>query len=111
MDKLVKILKAFGDKNRLRIIKMLQNRQLCVGEITEILGLATSTVSKHLSVLRDAGIVNDLKDGKWAIYHLNHSAKNLYISSLMPLISFWLKNDHQIKLDIEKAKNSNSRYP
>lgn len=111
MERLVKILKALGDRNRLRIIKMLQKRQLCVGEITEILGLATSTVSKHLSVLRDAGIVNDLKDGKWAIYHLNHSAKNLYISSLLPLISFWLQNDQQIKADIEKIQNTNSRYP
>ena len=111
MEKLVKILKALGDKNRLRIIKMLQKRQLCVGEITQILGLATSTVSKHLSVLRGAGIVNDTKDGKWAIYHLNHSAKNLYISSLMPLISFWLENDHQIKTDMEKVHNNNFRNP
>ena len=110
MDKLVKILKALGDKNRLRIIKMLQKRQLCVGDITDILGLATSTVSKHLSVLRAAGIVNALKDGKRVIYHLNYSAKNLHILSLVPLILFWLENDTQITLDLEKVKNNNSRY-
>ena len=64
MDDLFKIFKALGDKNRLRIIKMSQQRSCCVCEITAVLEIATSTVSSHLSVLKDIGIIVDVKDGK-----------------------------------------------
>ena len=52
-----KIFKALSDPNRLRILKMLQTKDLCVCEITSVLNLATSTVSKHLSILRDSGFI------------------------------------------------------
>ena len=73
MRSLIKIFKALSDQNRIRILKMLQIRSLCVCEITEVLNLATSTVSKHLSILRDADLIFDEKDGKWVNYHLNMS--------------------------------------
>ena len=104
MDKLVKILKALGDKSRLRIVKMLQQKDLCVCEITAVLGLATSTVSSHLSILRNAEIVGDIKDGKWVEYHLNTRTENIFINGLLPLLTFWLNNDEQVKLDMEKIK-------
>lgn len=59
------IFDALSDKSRLRIIKMLHRKLLCVCEITEILKLALSIVSKHLSILRDAGLITDEKNGKW----------------------------------------------
>ena len=61
MRELVKIFKALSDSNRIRIIKMLQIRPLCVCEITAVLNLATSTVSKHLSILREADLIYDIK--------------------------------------------------
>ena len=63
MRNLVKVFKALSDSNRIRIIKMLEQRRLCVCEITEVLKLASSTVSKHLSILRDAELILDEKDG------------------------------------------------
>jgi ArsR family transcriptional regulator len=107
MDKLVKIFKALGDKNRLRIVKMLQQRPLCVCEITAVLALATSTVSKHLSLLKDAEIIADRKDGKWVEYYLNTSSKNIFVTGLLPLISYWLNDDDQVKSDREKLKTTN----
>ena len=59
MRTLVKIFKALADSNRIRILKMLEVRPLCVCEITEVLNLAASTVSKHLSILRDADFIID----------------------------------------------------
>ena len=56
-----KIFKALSDNSRLRILKMLQTKSLCVCEIQDILGLAASTVSKHLSILRDAGFISEEK--------------------------------------------------
>ncbi len=59
---------AASDRNRLRLIMALQGRSLCVCQLTELLSLAPSTVSKHLSVLKQAGLVNERKDGRW-VYH------------------------------------------
>lgn len=106
MEKLIKIFKALSDKNRLRIVKMLQQKSLCVCEITTILGLAISTVSKHLSILKEAGIIIDIKDGKWVNYHLNKNVKNIYLTGLLPLTSYWLNDDEQIMADAEKLKTT-----
>jgi len=56
---LSRVFKALSDMNRVRILKMLEIRPLCVCEITEVLQLATSTVSKHLSILRDTHFIID----------------------------------------------------
>lgn len=66
-----KLFRALADRNRLRILLMLRGRPLAVCEIREVLGLAFSTVSKHLSILREAGLITDEKDGKWVNYRLN----------------------------------------
>src|SRR3990172_6435032 len=68
-----KIFKALSDLNRLRILKMLQTKPLCVCEITEILQLATSTVSKHLSILKEESFIIEQKEGKWVNYLNNNS--------------------------------------
>jgi len=80
MRKLAKTFQALSDTNRIRILKMLEVRHLCVCEITEILYLANSTVSKHLSILRDAEFILDEKDGKWVNYFLNDSKNNTYVT-------------------------------
>lgn len=107
MEQLVHIFKALGDKNRLRIIKMLQQRTLCVCEITAVLGLATSTVSNHLSILKSADIIGDIKDGKWVDYYLNTKSGNFFINGLLPLLMFWLNDDEQAQADKEKLKITN----
>ena len=110
MEKLVKIFKTLGDKNRLRIVKMLQQRSLCVCEITAVLELATSTVSAHLSLLKEANIIADKKDGKWVDYYLNTGSDNLFVTGLLPLISYWLNDDEQIKSDLKKLKTTDKQW-
>ncbi len=102
MKELAHVFKALSDTNRIRILKMLETRSLCVCEITELLGLAASTVSKHLSMLRDAEFIRDDKDGKWVNYHLNIEQTNEYIRHLLPLIRTWLPEDEVIMKDKEK---------
>ncbi|MBN1349310.1 winged helix-turn-helix transcriptional regulator [candidate division KSB1 bacterium] len=106
MDQLVKLFKALGDKNRIRIVKMLQQKDLCVCEITAILELATSTVSKHLSILKDANLIGDHKKGKWVEYYLKTAGNNLFINGLLPLIAFWLNDDEQVKSDSVRLKTT-----
>jgi len=103
MRKLSKTFQALSDTNRIRILKMLEVRPLCVCEITEILQLANSTVSKHLSILREAEFILDKKDGKWVNYFLNTSDEETYVTKLLPLISDWIPDDQVISEDRRKV--------
>lgn len=70
MKEAVTITKALADENRLRIIMMVKESEACVCQIVEILGNAPSTVSKHLSILKGAGLIESYKRGRWIYYHL-----------------------------------------
>jgi DNA-binding transcriptional ArsR family regulator len=70
MKDFLNITKALADENRLRMVMALQGGELCVCQLTELVGLAMSTVSKHLSILYQAGLVNARKEGRWMYYSL-----------------------------------------
>ncbi len=70
MREFMAMTKALGDENRVRMLLALQGGELCVCQITELFGLATSTISKHLSILYQAGLVDSRKDGRWIYYSL-----------------------------------------
>lgn len=95
MQDLTRIFKALSDKNRIRILKMLETRALCVCEMTAVLGLATSTVSRHLAQLKDAGLIQDEKDGKWVNYTIT-KGEGPYLSALQPLLATWLTETKEI---------------
>ncbi len=99
-----RLFKALSDPNRLRILKMLQTKSLCVCEITEILSLATSTVSKHLSILRDTGFIIEEKEGKWVNYMINPRPSDLRISSVLSTLDFWISDDNLIISDKQKIQ-------
>jgi ArsR family transcriptional regulator len=104
-----KLFKALSDSNRLRILKMLQSKPLCVCEIREVLDLATSTVSKHLSILKGTGFIIEEKDGKWANYKINPTPSDNRISSILSTLNFWIADDRTIISDMQKVKKVN-RY-
>ena len=68
MDDLMDVLKALADENRLRALRALQGGELCVCRLIALLELAPSTVSKHLSILRAARLVESRKEGRWLYY-------------------------------------------
>ena len=70
MNAFLNVTKALADENRLRMLMALQDGEQCVCRITELMGLAMSTVSKHLSILYQAGLVNARKEGRWMYYSL-----------------------------------------
>jgi ArsR family transcriptional regulator len=71
MEELTIIFKALSDETRLRIIKLLEEGELCVCDITAALGIVQPKVSFHLSALKEAGLIKDRKQGKWIHYSLN----------------------------------------
>ena len=70
VDAAARIGKALDHPLRIRAIAALRDRELCVCELTELFGLAASTVSKHMSLIADAGLVDRRRDGKWTYYAL-----------------------------------------
>jgi len=70
MHRFLAITKALSDENRVRALMFLRDGEMCVCQIIELLGLAPSTVSKHMSVLRQAGLVEARKEGRWMYYRL-----------------------------------------
>lgn len=67
---IVRIGLALSDATRVRLLHALRGGELCVCQLIELVGLSPSTVSKHLSILRDAGLVESRKDGRWVHYRL-----------------------------------------
>ncbi len=100
----VKLFKALGDPNRIRIIKMLEERDLCVCEVREILDLSNSTVSKHLSILHDAGLITQTKEGKWVNYGLNSKSDIDMVRSVISMLKSSLLDDDVIRKDSEFVK-------
>ena len=97
-------LKAVGDVSRVRILKMLEERELCVCEVREILDLSNSTVSQHLALLRAADLIVDAKDGKWVNYRLNNSSENPLVRSVLDLMKKSFTEDETVCEDRKKAK-------
>jgi len=104
LDEKMKIFKSLSDPGRLRILKMLEVKSLCVCEITDVLQLATSTVSKHLSILKDAGFVIEEKDGKWVNYLLNPKPRDKRVKAILNDLNFWISDMKIIKKDLIKIK-------
>jgi ArsR family transcriptional regulator, arsenate/arsenite/antimonite-responsive transcriptional repressor len=101
MKEFIKVMKALSDPNRVKILKMLQHKSLCVCEMRTALGIAQPTVSNHLKVLEDAGLVTYLKDGLWVNYSLADGGGSPYAASLLGNLKHWLKDDPQVSTMIE----------
>ena len=93
----VDVCKALSDPNRVKIMKMLQHKVMCVCEITRALGLAQPTVSKHLKVLESAGLLQSSRDEKWVNYTLADGSHSPYAATLLGSLRHWLENDPDIK--------------
>jgi ArsR family transcriptional regulator, arsenate/arsenite/antimonite-responsive transcriptional repressor len=70
MREIMSVLKALADENRVRALTALRPGELCVCQIVELLGLAPSTVSKHMAILKQARLVDSRKQGRWIFYRL-----------------------------------------
>ena len=102
MKKFTKVMKALSDPNRVKIVKMLQHKAMCVCEIQEALSISQSSVSKHLRILGEADIVDYRKDGLWVNYYLSDGNKSPYVSSMMGNLRHWLNDDPDVADLIEK---------
>jgi ArsR family transcriptional regulator len=103
MKTLAKVMKALSDPTRLKIVKMLQHKSLCVCEMQATLEQSQPNVSKHLKILQEAGLVEFQKDGLWVNYALVSAEKaGPYVATLLRDMEGWLEDDPEMKAILEK---------
>jgi ArsR family transcriptional regulator, arsenate/arsenite/antimonite-responsive transcriptional repressor len=100
----VKALKALGDETRIRAVLALRDNELCVCQIVELLELAPSTVSKHLQILKEAGLVESRKKGRWVYYSLSGSDAKGVPNAALNLILDTARHTRLAKADKQRLK-------
>lgn len=101
MKTFLKVMKAASDPSRVKILKMLQRRTLCVCEIRAALGTAQSTASKHLKILEEAGLIKSFRDGLWVNYVLADGSDSPYAAALIGNLKHWLEDEPEIRSLVE----------
>lgn len=96
MKEFIRVMKAVSDPTRVKILKILEKRMMCVCELQTALGAAQSTTSKHLKLLEDAGLVASHKDGLWVNYTLADGRQSPFAASLLGNLRHWLNDDGDI---------------
>lgn len=104
MRSFLAITNALADENRLRILLALRGGERCVCQITELLGLAPSTVSKHISLLHQAGLVEDRKQGRWVFYRLPDQPADPTIRQALSWTLESLKDQERIQDDARRLE-------
>lgn len=104
MRGLMTVLKALGDDNRVRILAALEGRELCLCQTVELLGLAPSTVSRHMSILEQARLVDRRKDGRWSYYRLADQDVPPLAAQLTEVVLRSLASDRAIREDAARLK-------
>lgn len=97
MKEFIRVMKALSDPGRVKIVKMLAEKAMCVCEIRAVLGLAQPTVSKHLRILEEAGLVKAEKDKLWVNYSLEDCPASPYAACLLEQLATWLDDEPEIK--------------
>ena len=93
----IKVMKALADGNRTKIIKMLAEKEMCVCEMQAALKMAQPSVSKHLKILEEAGLVESRKEGMWVNYRLPNNPDNTYAAHMLAVLKEWINDDDVIR--------------
>jgi DNA-binding transcriptional ArsR family regulator len=94
-----RVMKTVADPTRVRILKLLENGEMCVCQVIAILEFSQSTISKHLFLLKMAELVKERKEGKWVHYSLNGSDGSPYAKKMIKALRGWLNDDPVIERD------------
>ncbi len=102
---LEKILKVLSDRNRIRIVKLLEKKKLCVCELAFVLSIKQPSVSRHLKRLKSVGLIAEEQDSFWTNYVLCVKGDKRF-AVLLRQLCVWLEEDGQIKIDQQKLRKA-----
>ena len=103
MHTFIRVMKSLSDPNRVKILKLLQQKTMCVCELQAVLNISQPSVSKHLKQLEEAGLVGSKKEGLWVNYFLADGSANPYAASCLGNLRHWLEEDPEVSNLIEKV--------
>lgn len=106
MKNLIKTTKALSDETRIRILKVLLERECCVCEVMQALDISQSRASRNLGILENAGFVKSRRDGLWIVYSIDKQTMNSYAASLTEMLRSSLVNDEIISQDRKKLSHA-----
>ena len=102
-------LKLYADETRLRCLNLIyHNQSLCVCELTYALQLSQPKISRHLTPLRNMGLITDDRQGKWVYYSINNALKPEQ-KSIITAIMTATKNSNQAQADQKRLQNMQNR--
>ena len=107
----LRVTKALADLQRVRSLMMLRPGEMCVCQIIEMMKLAPSTVSKHLSLLAGAGLVDSRRDGRWSYYRLPDGATGAFVIPVLKWLNDVLDEDARIMADKRKLSSVMAMQP
>ena len=102
MRELVKISKVLSDEKRIRMLKLLLVRDICVCEMEEILPMSASQISRSLKMIMDAGFLRRWREGKCVVYAVDGSSANRYCRALLEILAESFNSDEAVLRDREK---------
>jgi ArsR family transcriptional regulator len=106
MRDLVKAMKALSDETRLRILNLLLERECCVCEVMQALGISQSRASRNLSALYDAGFLKLRKDGLWSLYSIDEEGMKTYYADLVEAVRKGLAGNELVAQDRKRLKSA-----
>ena len=106
MRDLVKVYKVLSDESRLRVLNLLLERECCVCEVMQALGISQSKASRILSALYDAGILKLHRDGLWALYSIDWDGMDAYLKDIVEATTRVFKGNKIMVTDREMLKRA-----
>jgi arsenate reductase/ArsR family transcriptional regulator len=109
MESFLAVANALSDKTRLRLLLSLRGHELCVCQLVEFIGLADSTVSRHMSILKSAGLVDAKKTGRWVYYKLAESEAGTTATEMLDIVRLQFSDDPQFLSDARQVAEIRER--
>jgi ArsR family transcriptional regulator len=106
MRDFAKLFKSLSDETRIRILKVLLERECCVCEVMQALDISQSRASRNLGILEDAGFIKSRRDGLWIVYSIDEQKMNSYAALLIELLRGSLVNEEIILQDRERLSHA-----
>lgn len=109
MDKLIELFTALSDKINIRIVKLLTKKMCTIFELSEIFEMPDEDILKHIDVLKKAGLISEVKEGKYISYFVKGSGGifDKYTQEILGSLSKWFNSDEQVMKDYTKARMIN----
>jgi len=104
MHNLVRAIKALSDETRIRILRVLMEKECCVCEIMQALDISQSRASRNLGILENAGFVKSRRDGLWTVHFIDVQKAEKYHATFIRAVKDALGDSKQVALDLERLK-------